>query len=191
MPNQTQVINRAVRAAMARQAECKQITTSNQHFASNVAFFFPLHDDIDVGAGANERVGNRIKMQQFNMNIHLEKDAAVANTTCRILLVESKLAEPLVVEDVFAVDDVNSTYSLQVKSTGDLRILIDEYLTLDTYNPTWTKKLSRKLHEYVQWRGSTSTPATQAGGGLYLMYMSDATTALPAFTSVRTLCYVD
>jgi hypothetical protein len=176
---------------MEASKECKQ----NQQFTSTPittnASIYAIHDDISPGPLANERVGNRIKMDRIRMNVTMIKSTSAAYTTCRFLLVESKLAEPLLATDVLTSDSVRATYSLQTISTGDLRIVTDKFFTLDEYHPTHTFALNAKLREYVQWRGSTSTPASNAGGGLYLFLISDALIDQPVFNVQRPLCYRD
>jgi hypothetical protein len=176
---------------MEASKECKQ----NQQFTSapvtTSATIYAIHDDIDPGPLATERVGNRIKMDRARMNVMVYKNASALFTKCRFLLVESKLAEPLIATDVLTADSVTATYSLQQISTGDLRIVSDKFFTLDTYHPTHTFTINAKLREYVQWRGSTSTPASNAGGGLYLFLISDALSNQPVFDIQRALCYRD
>jgi hypothetical protein len=125
------------------------------------------------------------------MNMEVVKNGIASYTTCRVLVVESKLAELLLPTDVLTTDSVDATYSLQQLSTGDLRVVYDTFFILDTYHPTRSLQLSLKLREYVQWRGNTSTPASNAGGGLFLFLISDAVSNVPTFTVDRALCYHD
>jgi len=125
------------------------------------------------------------------MNVEVTKSTIASFTTCRFLIVESKLAELLFPTDVLTSDDVDATYSLQQVSTGDLRIVHDSFFILDEYHPTKSMQLNLKLREHVQWRGNTSTPASNAGGGLFMFLISDASTNVPTFTENWTLCYHD
>jgi len=150
-----------------------------------------MHDDIAIGTSSNERVGNRIKLDRLRLRTEIVKSTAANNTNCRILVVESKLAELLYPTDVLTDDEVNAPYSLQLLETGDLRVVYDLYFTLDEYHPTKTIDITRKLREYVQWRGTTSTPASNAGGGLFMFLISDAASNVPTFTSRWGLCYHD
>jgi hypothetical protein len=130
-------------------------------------------------------------MKQFRMHMNVQKAVPASLTTCRVLLIESKLAEPLFATDILTTDNVDATYSLQLLSTGDLRVVIDEYFHLDQYHPYWTRSFSKRVSEYVQWRGDTSSAASQAGGGLYLFLISDAVTNAPTFVYESSLCYID
>lgn len=190
MPS-NRTVNRAVKRALERRSECKQFHTTTSEPIGNSATVYPLHDDIALGALSNERVGNRIKLDRLRTHIVVEKNAAAFRTACRIIVVESKLAELLFPTDVLTSDDVQATYSLQQLSTGDLRIVYDKFFVLDEYHPTMGLQLSLKLREYVQWRGNTSTPASNAGGGLFLFMISDAASNVPIFSVDRALCYHD
>ncbi len=177
--------------ALERTAECKQNVQRTTSPVGNSATIFALHDDISIGTASNERVGNRIKMDRLRFNLEIGKSISAFSTACRVLLVESKLAELLIPTDVLTSDDVDATYSLQQISTGDLRIVYDSFFTLDEYHPTKTITGNLRLREYVQWRGNTSTPASNAGGGLFLFFLSDAPSNVPTFQISRALCYHD
>jgi hypothetical protein len=180
-----------VKRALANQAECKQYHTRTSSIVGNSATVFALHDDIAIGSASNERVGNRIKLDRLRLNMEVVKNNVASYTTCRVLIVESKLAELLLPTDVLTTDSVDATYSLQQLSTGDLRVVYDKFFILDTYHPTHSFQLNLRLREYVQWRGNTSTPASNAGGGLFLFMISDAISNVPTFTVDRALCYHD
>lgn len=184
-------INRAVKRALAKQAECKQYHTRTSNLVGNSAVIYALHDDITLGTESDERVGNRIKLTRLRLNMEVVKNSVAQYTTCRFLIVESKLAELLVPTDVLTSDSVDATYSLQQLSTGDLRIVYDNFFILDEYHPTKAFQLSLKLREYVQWRGNTSTPASNAGGGLFMFMISDAASNVPTFAVDRALCFHD
>jgi hypothetical protein len=186
-----QNINRAVKRALEASKECKQYATFTSAPVGNSATIYAIHDDIALGPLADERVGNRIKMDRFRAHIEIYKNGSALSSAVRVLLVESKLAEQLLTTDVLTSDNVNSTYSLQQISTGDLRIVYDKFMILDVYHPTAALTLNVKLREYVQWRGDTSTPASNAGGGLFLFLISDAASNVPTFNVKRALCYTD
>lgn len=188
---QTKSINRAVKRALARQAECKQFHTRTSNLVGNSAVIYAVHDDIALGAESDERVGNRVKLDRLRLNAEIIKNGVASFTACRFLIVESKLAELLTSTDVLTSDEVSATYSLQQLSTGDLRIVYDKYFILDEFHPTQSLQLNLKLREYVQWRGNTSTPASNAGGGLFIFMISDAASNVPTFTLDRALCFHD
>jgi hypothetical protein len=188
---QNQRINRAVKRALVKQAECKQVHSRTSDLVGNSAVIYAEHDNIALGTQSNERVGNRIKMDRFRLNMEVVKNGVASYTACRLIVVESKLAELLVPTDVLTSDSVDATYSLQQLSTGDLRVVYDKYFILDEYHPTQSFQLNLKLREYVQWRGNTSTPASNAGGGLFMFMISDAASNVPFFTVDRALCFHD
>lgn len=147
---------------------------------------------IGQGSDYNQRNGNSVKLTSMYMRAYFDISTSQPWTQIRTLVfrdMEGRGSLPAVTD---VLETANVTSPLNHLNGSRFKILFDKFQGFSNQGTnTQHFKIFRKLNTHLKFQGTTAAQASLDEGAIYVLFISDQATNIPAVTYYSRLRYID
>lgn len=142
---------------------------------------------IAEGTASNQRSGRFIRSRYITSRLHLKMHASATQTLVRVVIIISSDENAPTTSSFFTSQNALSTINLLYSDR--YRIIYDNLVNLDTYNPTAALNIFRKPRQRIKFNGTASTD--YENGQMWMLLLSNEATNTPTVAYYNRFSYND